>query len=322
MTAEDVRSLMSDMDPYIENIQAAKIKEQKFQDYEDKMRAFGMKALADKIGAGPQGVELLTGAIGHQLGMLNGNLGNCQKKLAKCKSEKQELGEGQSPEQIDAESPKTTATEDDMAKRGQEHPAAEIKAKPAGEGETKTASEDYVAWQTGAFWKKLPYEPGFKMTYDRLTQDQLKRLTQATRAAIMKSKRLEKSEMAESYKQISDANKKALSALMDAASSKKTMDKTLEVKTTEAVVEKMATTQNELTKCTEELKQECKITMRLAEPAASTGMTPGSLNSWATALPHPDDAPDRDGAGQDKGPEKGVKLSAHDQQTTSVSPNP
>merc|ERR1711959_227198 len=251
MQADDIRELMSEMDPYLESIALAKKKERKFDAVQEKLRAFQMKALSEKIGAGPQGEELLTGAIGNQLGMMNGNLGNCQKKLAKCKGEEQELGEGQNPDLIDAVGPKTTAIEDDWARRGLEDPAAEIKAKPPHQGETKTATEEYIAGQTGAFWKKLPFEPGFKMKYDRMTEGQLKMLVSATRAAIMKSKRLEKSEMAQSYRQIDVANRKALSALLDAASSKKTLDKSKAMKTTEAVVEKMAELQNKLTKCTE-----------------------------------------------------------------------
>jgi len=318
MTAEDIRELMSEVDPFLSNIKSAKLKERKFAEMRENMRNFQMKVLADKIGGGVNGEELLSGAIENQLGMLKGNLGLCQKKVANCKSSKRELGEGQSPEQMDTTSPKHTAMEEDMMRRGIEHPAANIKAKPATKGETKTASEEYVDAQRGSFWKKLPHEPGFKMSYDRITQSQLKQLVKSTRKSIKDTKVLEKKEMADGYRKIEDANKKAVSALLSVAKVKQALDKSKEIPTTKSVLEDMSKTQDELMHCMVSLKSDCNQKMRLAEPAASTAMTPGSLFSNAQPMPHPEDDTALHGAGVDSPPShKEVK----DDPGQSASPN-
>jgi len=302
MTAEDIRELMSEAEPFLSNIKSAKVKERKFDEMRENLRSFRMKYLAEQIGGGVQGEELLSGAIENQLGMLKGNLGICQKKVAKCQSVERELGEGQSPEQMDVTSPKYTATEEDMMRRGVEHPAAEIKAKPATEGEKKTGSEDYVDTQRGSFWKKLAHEPGFKMSYDRMTQDRLKQLVASTKKSIKASKAMEKKEMQKGYAKIDEANKKAVSAILSAARAQQTIAASKKVPTTQSILEDMSQTQDKLIHCMASLKDECKQEMRLAEPAAKTKNTPGSLFSNAKVMPHPDDDPDRHGAGEEPAP--------------------
>jgi len=107
MSAADVRELMNEVSPLVNNAKAGQEAEERLADEKAELSAQKMKFIADQVSGGVEGEELLSGAIPQQLGIVKGNLGNCMRKLLTCKFYKksktntvsdEDLGESQSPE--------------------------------------------------------------------------------------------------------------------------------------------------------------------------------------------------------------------------------
>jgi len=299
---------MSEISPILENARLGKLGDERLEDEKNELAASKLKYIADQVAGGANGEELLSGAIPQQLGIVKGNLGNCMKKLLTCKFYKkekagamsvQDLGEGQSPEEMDARYPKHTAMDEDRIRRGVPHPAAEIKAKPATEHETKTATEDYVHGQSSSWWALMPYEPGFKMAHDRMTNDELEKLVHESKRNIKESKAMTAKEFAEGKKAVEDANKKAMSAMTDVLKAAQTIARSKAAPKTADVLKELAESHEKLIKCVHQVKNNCidGKTFPQAAPAAALGALSSDGKS---PMGNPDDHPDRQDADDDQ----------------------
>jgi len=296
MSAEDIHELVSEISPAITQARAAKKADMEYQDQNSKLMVEQMKDLAAGLRGGVQGEELLSGAIPQQLAIVKGNLGNCLKKVLMCKFDKsgreRTLGEAQSPEQMDTTSPKHTAIEEDRINRLEPDPAAYIKAKPPTQSETQTGTEDYVDSQRGAFWSQMPHQPGFKLKHDRMSSNDIAKLVGSSTKMINDAKAMSAKEAAADMKQVKDSGRQALSALNAVARSASQIAASRAAPKTAAVLHELATTNDKLLKCMNQVHDNCKdgTSFPAAQPAAKIGTVVGE---GALKFPDPGDDPDR-----------------------------
>lgn len=320
MTADDIRELMSVIDPYMTAGQQAKQADGEFEANKNRIDMENMKRLTESIKGGVSGSDLLSGAIPQMLGTAKGNLGNCMKKLLTCKFHKKkektsflELGESQTPEEQNTVSPKYTATEDYNRANGIHDETEDIKNKPKTEYETKTASEEYEDGQKGGFWDLLPGMPGKKFSYDKMTSDRVKELVQSVAKSIAESKKMEAMDMAMDLKTQKDASARAMDALKDVSKSAILMARSRAMPKTATVLKDLQETNDKLGKCTMKVRKNCidGISFRLADAAATETEVQKS-----STYNHPEDNPERPHGDPDDGPpQPKVKPSAEDSVT-------
>lgn len=198
------------------------------------------------------------------------------------------------------------------------HPAAHIKVKPATQHETRTATEDYVHQQSGGFFAKLPYEPGFKFSHDRMDNDELQKLVVDSKNSIKEAKAMSAKEAAASKKAIADANKKALSSMTDVLKSAQLMARSRAAPKTAAVLKELADANDKLLKCVYKVKNNCidGKTFPQAAPAASLGVLSADGSS---PMKNPEDHPDRQ-TEDDSGKVGKEKYDESNTATTSMNP--
>merc|ERR1711998_725989 len=141
MTAKDISMAMEKVGSMLKMVDKAKISSKEISSALFNMRADRLRKLIRTLKSPAKGLQLMSGALGQQLGVQRGNLARCQSKLKTCRSNKRagittssELGEGYTiAEEFikdeDLKDVKHTAIQEDRISRGDHEPDAAEKLK-------------------------------------------------------------------------------------------------------------------------------------------------------------------------------------------------
>jgi hypothetical protein len=251
-------------------------------------------ALIASIKGGPKGTRLLSGALSQQLGILKGNVGNCNKRLVACRAPARvllssdpldDLGPDTSlrptrvrpcyeGEGVDCTAaPTTTAMEDYNKMTGQENEfVAAEKARGKLENVKRTAYQDYAKSQTGGAWDRLDGEPGMKLPQDRLPASHLKSMVAETANVIARQEALDKQEDEKDLAKVEEAGRKAVDVVKSTTKANMDLLKFYAPRTTQGMLDEMKVENAKLNTCMEEVLKVCQDgkPFEVAEAASTT----------------------------------------------------
>lgn len=271
MSAEDVSDLFSEVRPLINTASKAHEGDKELDKTQEDLVIRKLQNIKDASHRVAKTGELLQSQYGmelvSQLGVTRGHLGNCMKRQKNCKRKPgrmlgEGVSEGQRPEDHDwikHSWPKHTAIEEDMIKRGEEHPAAHIKAKHVWQQETETAHAEYKRSQSGPIWAQWPHAPGEKLPWDRMTKDDVDQLLAEVQQQVQRTQALAKRENDRIQAKVQDANTKAIQGSREMAADLEEMAKMRAGPTAEKVLAEMRVLDKELFACMYDVRDNCVV---------------------------------------------------------------
>jgi len=222
----------------------------------EEMRMRKMKKLLAGIKSDPtERADLNSGGLLQQLGIMKGNIGNCQKQKKQCEArrKREELGES------DQIGPTTTATQDANKASGDQNDfLLNAKSTPSTEQPRTTATDDYQSAQDGGPWDRLDGQPGMKLPHDRMPASHLQSMVGITGYYISQADEMEKKDAERDVATIQDAQHKLISAEIDQDKADTALEAMDAPKTTSGVLAEVESASAELQSCMDVYLDVCK----------------------------------------------------------------